>query len=597
MMFLSRKRNKKSRFKLFSGNPTSASWGTLIPTNVTRVVAGDDFSFQPGVGVQALPVVAPFMGNVCVKKEYFFIPDRIYNIDRQLNFQGVTDTPNTVYKPSMAPPIPFDISVASGETISIEVSDVQTAYPVGSLSAIVGPGSLADYMGEAPGSLVTGVIDLTPYVGYIDIYYNYYLNQQYDLVPTSLAGTVSDSAMEYPFYLPVSALEIYLRTIKTTPNTSPAIREDESVSYSTNVSAALKAVGAMGPVDFGMFGWSFFTGRQSLFQRGFPSYYLEAWLKTSSFTDAAVDVSTSGNSVSMRNITFASRMQRYMDLAFAGGGRNSDFYESQFDVKLSQDNTCPAFLGSDSFDMNVNTLYQTTGFDDNSSPLGSFSGQLSGGTRFRRRNYHFNDDGYFMEITSIVPRVYYPSYINPTSRQISLGQQYAPALDNIAMQGLKASTVFGEVQSLGATNPSYANAALTIPGFKLQAVNYVGYEPAWSELMTAVSKPHGRLCNDLDYWVLSRDYGRNISHVMDSPAYSDFIKAAGTYVDELSLQRLTAFFKRIYVSPSSCPYILCGDFNYVFYDQRPTAENFILDNVADIVVFREKSKVNVATTL
>lgn len=591
MMFLSRKRNKKSRFKLFSGNPTSASWGTLIPTNVTRVVAGDDFSFQPGVGVQALPIVAPFMGNVCVKKEYFFIPDRIYNVDRQLNFQGVTDTPNTVYKPSIAPPVPFDISASLGEVVDIQVSDVQTNFPVGSLANIVGPGSLADYMGEAPGSIVTGVIDLTPYIGYLDIYYNYYLNQQYDLVPTSLAGTVSDSMMEFPYYLSVRDLENYLRTIKTTPNTSPAVREDDSASYSTNVQAALKAVAP------GLFYWNFFTGRQSLFQRGFPSYYLEAWLKTSSFTDAAVDISTSGNSVSMRNITFASRMQRYMDLAFAGGGRNSDFYESQFDVKLTQDNTCPAFLGSDSFDMNVNTLYQTTGFEDNSSPLGAFSGQLSGGTRFRRRNYHFNDDGYFMEITSIIPRVYYPSYINPTSRQISLGQQYAPALDNIAMQGLKASTVFGEVQSLGATDVSYANSTLTIPGFKLQEFDYVGYEPAWSELMTAVSKPHGRLCNDLDYWVLSRDYGRNLSSVMDSKAYSDFISAAGTGIDELSLQRLTAFFKRIYVSPSSCPYILCGDFNYVFYDQRPTAENFVLDNVADIVVFREKSKVNVATTL
>lgn len=591
MMFLSRKRNKKSRFKLFSGNPTSASWGTLIPTNLTRVIAGDDFSFQPGVGVQALPIVAPFMGNVCVKKEYFFIPDRIYNIERQLNFQGVTDTPNTVYKPSMAPPIPFDISSPSGSPIAFVVGDLQTNSPDRSLGNIVGPGSLADYMGEAPGSIVTGVIDLTPYIGYMDIYYNYYLNQQYDLVPTSLAGTVSDSALEYPYYLSVSELEGYLRTIKTTPNTFPAVRETDGASYSTNVNAALSTA------DFKVFDWAFFTGRQSLFQRAFPSYYLEAWLKTSSFTDAAVDVSTSGNSVSMRNITFASRMQRYMDLAFAGGGRNSDFYESQFDVKLDQDNTCPAFLGSDSFDMNVNTLYQTTGFEDNSSPLGAFSGQLSGGTRFRRRNYHFNDDGYFMEITSIVPRVYYPSYINPTSRQISLGQQYAPALDNIAMQALKASTVFGEVQSLGATKPTYAGSVFTVPGFKLQNTNYVGYEPAWSELMTAVSKPHGRLCNDLDYWVLSRDYGRNISHVMDTPAYGDFVSAAGSNIDELSLQRLTAFFKRIYVSPSSCPYILCGDFNYVFYDQRATAENFILDNVADIVVFREKSKVNVATTL
>lgn len=591
MMFLSRKRNKKSRFKLFSGNPTSASWGTLIPTNVTRVIAGDDFSFQPGVGVQALPIVAPFMGSVCVKKEYFFIPDRIYNVDRQLNFQGVTDIPNTVYKPSMAPPVPFDILNPSGAKIEISVSDMQTNLPLKSLGNIVAPGSLADYMGEAPGSVVTGVIDLTPYIGYIDIYYNYYLNQQYDLVPTSLAGTVSDSAMDYPYYLSVFELETYLRNIKTKSNISPAIRDTTSASYSTNVKAALNAV------DSDAFTWSFFTGRQSLFQRGFPSYYLEAWLKTSSFSDAAVDVSTSGSTVSMRNITFASRMQRYMDLAFAGGGRNSDFYEAQFDVKLNQDNTCPAFLGSDSFDMNVNTLYQTTGFEDNSSPLGAFSGQLSGGTRFRRRNYHFNDDGYFMEITSIVPRVYYPSYINPTSRQICLAQQYAPALDNIAMQGLKASTVFGEVQNLGATTASYANSVLSIPGFKAQNNKYVGYEPAWSELMTAVSKPHGRLCNDLDYWVLSRDYGRNISSVMDTSAYKEFIKAAGVHVDELSLQRLTAFFKRIYVSPSSCPYILCGDFNYVFYDQRPTAENFVLDNVADIVVFREKSKVNVATTL
>ena len=265
MMFLSRKRNKKSRFKLFSGNPTSASWGTLIPTNVTRVVAGDDFSFQPGVGVQALPIVAPFMGNVCVKKEYFFIPDRIYNIDRQLNFQGVTDTPNTVYKPSMAPPIPFDISLSSGAKINISVSEVQADLPLGSLGYIVGPSSLADYMGEAPGSIVVGVIDLTPYIGYIDIYYNYYLNQQYDLVPTSLAGTVSDSAMEYPYFLTVSELENYLRTIKTTPNTSPAVREDNSASYSTNVDAALNAV------DTEAFMWSFFTGRQSLFQRGFPS--------------------------------------------------------------------------------------------------------------------------------------------------------------------------------------------------------------------------------------------------------------------------------------------------------------------------------------
>ena len=208
------------------------------------------------------------MGNVCVKKEYFFIPDRIYNVERQLNFQGVTDAPNTVYKPSIAPPIPFDFASPSGAPINIKVSDLQTNLPSGAFGWIVGPGSLADYMGEAPGSIVTGILDLTPYIGYIDIYYNYYLNQQYDLVPTSLAGTVSDSSLGYPYYLTVSQLESYLRAIKTTPNTSSATREDESVSYSPNVYAAMLAV------DYKAFDWEFFTGRQSLFQRAFPSYYL-----------------------------------------------------------------------------------------------------------------------------------------------------------------------------------------------------------------------------------------------------------------------------------------------------------------------------------
>ena len=84
------------------------------------------------------------------------------------------------------------------------------------------------------------------------------------LTPTSLAGTAADSALEYPYFLDVSELEGYLRTIKTTPNTSPAVRADDTASYSTNVDAALNAVSSEA------FLWNFFTGRQSLFQRGFP---------------------------------------------------------------------------------------------------------------------------------------------------------------------------------------------------------------------------------------------------------------------------------------------------------------------------------------
>lgn len=59
MMFLSRRRNPKSRLNLSCKNPTTTSYGALIPTNITRVVAGDDFSYQPSSYLQAMPLLAP----------------------------------------------------------------------------------------------------------------------------------------------------------------------------------------------------------------------------------------------------------------------------------------------------------------------------------------------------------------------------------------------------------------------------------------------------------------------------------------------------------------------------------------------------------
>ena len=68
MMFLSRRRNPKSRLNLSCKNPTSVSYGALIPTNITRVVAGDDFSYQPSTFLQAMPLLAPLIGGVSIKR-------------------------------------------------------------------------------------------------------------------------------------------------------------------------------------------------------------------------------------------------------------------------------------------------------------------------------------------------------------------------------------------------------------------------------------------------------------------------------------------------------------------------------------------------
>lgn len=598
MMFLSRRRNPKSRLNLSCKNPTTTSYGALIPTNITRVVAGDDFSYQSSSYLQAMPLLAPLIGGVSIRKEYFFIPDRLYNVELAMNFSGVTDAPHEVYYPSLVVDADSYVSVDSEhlEEKGFEFKDL-SGGDSSSVKDFVAPGSFADYLGICPGSCPIGLtLDMTPVAGYLDIIYSYYLNQQWDKIPTNLyrylnTGVSSEDAGQYT--IDWSTLETFLLTLKTTRVTSD----------SNQWSVAMGAVESQG--RFGLGGWSWLCSRASIFQRAFPDYYLESWLKTSGFNTSNTMVDVTSNSVSVRSISTASHLQRFRDLAFGGGSRGSDFIKAEFDVDPKYSATVPLFLGSDICRLGSNVLYQTTGAGDASSPLGSFSGQMSGGDSFKRRTFHFNENGYFMEITSVVPTVVYPNYLNPTLLQTNLGQRYAPALDNIQMQPLTIPTLLGNVFfDTGSGGYSHVLNHMGTALLRTVAVGKssfyedvaVGYQPAWAELMTSVSKPHGRLCNDLDYWVFQRRYGTSIYNSRDASDASVFLEELGQGVDTLDLETFNAFLKNTYISTDFVPYILPAMYNYVFADTDPNAQNFVLDNSAEISVYREKSKVNVPNT-
>lgn len=602
MMFLSRRRNPKSRLNLSCKNPTTTSYGALIPTNITRVVAGDDFSYQPSSYLQAMPLLAPLIGGVSIKKEYFFIPDRLYNVDLAMNFSGVTDAPHEVYYPSLLidPDNYISIDSEHPDEKGFEFKDLSGGED-SSVRDFVAPGSLADYLGICPGSCPVGLtLDMTPVAGYLDIIYSYYLNQQWDKIPTNLyrySNTGVASADVGQYTVDWSTLETFLLTLKTFRATS------DSNQWGA---AAIAAVGS-GAVRYSLGTWSWLCSRASIFQRAFPDYYLESWLKTSGFNTSNTMVDVTSNSVSVRSISTASHLQRFRDLAFGGGSRGSDFIKAEFDVDPKLSATVPLFLGSDTCRLGSNVLYQTTGAGDASSPLGSFSGQMSGGDSFKRRTFHFNENGYFMEITSVVPTVMYPNYLNPTLLQTNLGQRYAPALDNIQMQPLTIPTLLGNVFfDTGSGGYSHVLNHRGTADLRTVAVGKasfyedvaVGYQPAWAELMTGVSKPHGRLCNDLDYWVFSRRYGTSIYNSYDAEDASAFLEELSKDdIDPLDVETFNAWLKNTYVSTDFVPYILPAMYNYVFADTDPNAQNFVLDNSAEISVYREKSKVNVPNTI
>ena len=102
LMFLTRKRNRRSNINLSHISPTTLAPGNLIPISHARVFAGDVLRFSPSTFVQAFPMKAPLVNGFKLCLEYFFVPDRLYNFELLADNAGVTDTPGNV----TFPPVP-----------------------------------------------------------------------------------------------------------------------------------------------------------------------------------------------------------------------------------------------------------------------------------------------------------------------------------------------------------------------------------------------------------------------------------------------------------------------------------------------------------
>lgn len=596
MMFLSRRRNKKSNVNLSHVKPTTLAPGNLIPISFTRILAGDDLRFSPSAFVQAMPMNAPLVNGFKLCLEYFFIPDRLYNLDLLLDNTDVTQDPDLVKFPFISTPVTSD----SANPLQVEMfldSDAST------VENIVAPGSLADYMGFPVGLYPTfpqgdNQFNMTTALGYLDVIYHYYVNQQISQIPTAsyIPGASPGVPGEGNVRISVSDLKSLLTAVKSSRDPSSAIQNwiNARLSKLPNPSILMH--------------WPWLCSRTSIFQRCLPPYYLESWLATSGYdsSEVKIDLEADGNSISFRNISAHSHIQRWLDLALSGGSRYSDYINAQFDVSRLKNHSTPYYLGSDRQYLGSKVIYQTTGAGDADSPLGSFAGQASGGESFKTRSYHFGENGHFMVMASLVPDVIYQSGLNPFLRELNLGDVYTPALDNIAMQPLMVEDLYcnNTLQRID-TTVSDKPVFTVLPYSAVQKDRALGFVPAWSQLMQNVSRSHGRLTTDLRYWLLSRTYGNLApdASALDAPlvAVRGFIADAlqrGDINNEQA-EAYLAFIENIIYSYSLdfTPYVLSHAYNGVFADISNQAQNFVLTCSFSMTCNREKGKVNVPTTL
>lgn len=592
LMFLTRSKNKRSNVKLSHVSPTTLAPGNLIPASFVRIVAGDKVRFNPSIFVQAFPMNAPLVNGFKICLEYFFIPDRIYNMDANLDFQGVANDPYDVKYP-LLPEGSIPYFSAGDLDVSTEVlSDVAGYIPA--------PGSLADYVGYPVGSVQKNSSSDPRHsalkaLAYIDTVLEYYVAPNCDSIPSAYVGNYDDllTNPQQEIRWRISDMQNFIRSVKTSSDPAKAF---------INASNSFPAYA--GYYKFGS--WKWLCSRQSIFQRALPSYYLEAWMKTSNYTDSNVTVATDGDGrIAFRSISTLSHIQRWLDLFGAGSGRMSDALEAQFDIAQVHKSNVPLFLGADRAFLGSNVIYQTTGAGSADSPLGAFAGQAADGKSFKPRSFDFNENGYFMVMISLVPDVIYTRGLDPMLNIKSFGDMYAPALDNIAMEPLMLQTLD---YSPTLTSVTYSEnvSKLNFSESTLQASTdnaSVGYVPAWSEYMQVVSRAHGRLTTDLKYWILGRDYGDPFELGADSSFQSliDVISSElqkGNITPEQS-EQLTAMLYNAQRTGSVDydPYIKANAYNDVFADTSNEAQNFVVSFSADMMANREKSKVNVATTL
>jgi len=146
--------------------------GTLVPFMSELGLPGDTFDIDLNVDIMTHPTIGPLFGSYKVQLDLFQVPIRLYNAQLHMNKLGIGLNMKEIYLPSML---------------------LEAAYPNGNTdidNQQINPSSIFKYLGisgcgfDPTEESIYGVqrgFNAVPYLGYFDIYKNYYSNKQEEI--------------------------------------------------------------------------------------------------------------------------------------------------------------------------------------------------------------------------------------------------------------------------------------------------------------------------------------------------------------------------------------------------------------------------------
>lgn len=450
----------------------SFNMGELTPFFCQEVVPGDSFNIQVEQMIRMAPMVSPVMHKVCVKKEFFFVPNRLL-------WQGWEDFISNPSDPSNPAPFIKMSNMAEGVT-TIE------------------QGSMMDYLGYP-----TGVVDVNrkynpfPLSATTLIYNEFYRDQnlQGEPFPFELVDGLND----------LTTNPLLGNSILNYNSAGSVLKRAWNKDYFTS---ALPFPQKGEPVTIGLAGTAevnykadgeTYLRRQDgtlLQEDGFP--LMTNSLGTIVAFDATesdeahidnsenliVDLETS-TGITIENLRRAVRLQEWLEINARSGNRYIETLLNHFGVRSDDARLQrPEFLGGSKDYISFSEVLQTSS-SDAETPQGNMAGHGINVGNTRTGKY-CKEHGFIIGFITVIPET---SYVNTTPK-------WATRLDPLDYMWSKFAQL-GE-------QPVYN---YEVKGdYGAGGDDVFGYQSRYAEYKYAHNTVHGDFKGNLDFWHMGRKF-------------------------------------------------------------------------------------------
>lgn len=455
-----------NRFDLSFDSKLTLDMGKLYPVLVQETLPGDYYNITPEMMIRLSPMIAPVMHRINARIHYYFVPWRLLwkNWDKFLAGEDFV-------KPYIQ-------------------GDDDQALPVGN-------GSFLDYLGLPTTENMKEKIDFGPLMAWLQIYNNYYQDQNNDsnftvvrnnievlfdkngkITPEDLLQPVG---ADYNFDIPQCAYEHDALT-----SCLPFAQKGDAVNI------PLQLVQLVGDVTV--------TNVQELLSTdplvgniigaAAPAGQLAVGTDAAKLIGTAtIDGAGAELAGTINQLRTAFATQKFLELIARSGTRYNELIEGVWgenigDARINR----PQYIGGIKNNVVISEVLQTSASDEaTAQPLGQFAGH---GTTYMEGNdisYKCVEHGFIIGIMSILPKTAYYQGLHPKFTRQSYLDYPIPQFYHIGEESVKNKEVY------------YDNTLTNLD-------DTFGYRPRNTLHKMNQSEVHGQMRSSLLYWHLARKF-------------------------------------------------------------------------------------------